>query len=81
MQNRMTKKICGQRFTIRRLSDGRFTIKDESTLGVFVNTVKDLEHAKDWVWNMANNHDISRVVIERMNEVFGLKGEWEDELL
>lgn len=61
-----------QTFEICELENGQFRIMCVSALGKYSDFCKTFADATNWVWNMADNHDISGYVIPRMCDKWGL---------
>lgn len=69
---KMTMKVEGQRWIITERKDGTFTVWTDDGMGhQWKETGMTFQEAGCWVWNMANNHDVSRAVNHRMCERFG----------
>ena len=64
-----TMKFKG--FTIARRANGIFNISYKSSDGkIYEGECKNFNEAGEWVWNMADNHNIGREVNHRMCERF-----------
>ena len=65
------KRMRFKGFWISERSDGSYRIVYDSTFGRYVGECPNFYEAGEWVFEMANNHDIGRAVNHRMCDVFG----------
>ena len=68
------KKMTCKGFEIRELANGKYRCSVPKWKGSdekYVQDCKDFCEAGEFVWNLADNHDISHVVCEKMCDVFG----------
>ncbi len=68
VKGKTMKRMKCKGFTIAERADGSFSVKYESKgFGeTWSAVVPDFNAAGEWVWNMADNHDIGREVNHRM---------------
>lgn len=71
------KQMRCKGYTITERKDGAFKIKYVSTLGTYETVCKNFFDAAEWVWNMADNHDIGNHVNHKMCDVWN-RVIWED---
>lgn len=68
---KMTMTVEGQKWVIIERDNGKFDVTTVDTLGYrWHESGMTFQEAGCWVWNMADNHDISRAVNHRMCERF-----------
>ena len=65
------KRMGCKGFEISERNDGTYKVIYESCFGHYEDVCRDFCEAGEWVWNMADNHDIGRYVNHRMCDVFG----------
>lgn len=60
-------------FTIKEMADGSFKCeyKSKGFNTTWTTTAPDFDSAGEWVWNIADNHDIGREVNHKMCEKWG----------
>lgn len=68
---KMVMTVEGQKWVIIERNDGKFNVTTWDTLGYkWHESGMTFQGAGYWVWNMADNHDISRAVNQRMCDRF-----------
>ena len=65
------KRMACKGFKISERKDGTYRVVYDSFFGRYEAVCKDFCDAGEWVWNMADNHDIGNEVNHRMCDVFG----------
>lgn len=65
------KKMTCKGFEITERKDGTFRIVYHSYFGRYEGICPDFYEAGEWVFEMADNHDIGRAVNHKMCDVFG----------
>lgn len=68
----MKKRMQCKGFKISERNDGTFKIEYVDSYGFVWNGVcKNFFEAGQWVWNMADNHDVARIVNRKMCDAWG----------
>ena len=65
------KRMSCKGFKISERNDGSYKIVYDSCFGRHEGVCPDFSEAGQWVFEMADNHDIGREVNHRMCDVFG----------
>ena len=68
------KKMTCKGFEIKEMADGTYKCSVRhwyDKAQKYTEVCKDFYEAGEFVWNFADNHDISHIVCERMCDVFG----------
>lgn len=65
------KRMQFKGFKISERKDGSYKVSYDSFFGHYERVYKDFCDAGEWVYGMADNHDIGCAVNHRMCEVFG----------
>lgn len=65
------KTMTCKGFQITERNDGTFRIVYNSYFGKYIGVCPNFNEAGEWVFEMADNHDIGRAVNHKMCDVFG----------
>ena len=65
------KRMQFKGFKISECKDGSYKVSYDSFFGHYESVCKDFCDAGEWVYGMADNHDIGCAVNHRMCDVFG----------
>ena len=65
------KRMQFKGFKISERKDGSYKVSYDSFFGHYERVCKDFFDAGEWVYGMADNHDIGCAVNHRMCDVFG----------
>lgn len=65
------KRMQFKGFKISERKDGSYKVSYDSFFGHYERVCKDFCDAGEWVYGMADNHDVGCAVNHRMCDVFG----------